>query len=73
MVRIHIVFPILMHGEMIFIAAIAIGFQIANQKTRKRLNFNFKGLSQNGGRAKLAENLRASPFNKEMSNETTKA
>ncbi len=58
---------------MIFIAAIPIGFQIANKKTRRRLNFNFKGLAHNGGQAKLAENLRASPFNKDMSNETTKA
>jgi hypothetical protein len=34
---------------------------------------NFKGLSQDGWRAKLAENLRASPFNKDLSNgnETT--
>ncbi len=31
----------------------------------------FKGLSQDGGRAKLAEYLRASPFKKELSNETT--
>jgi hypothetical protein len=29
---------------------------------------NFKGLSQEGGQAKLAENLRASPFDKELSN-----
>jgi hypothetical protein len=31
----------------------------------------FKRLSQNGARAKLAENLRPSPFNKKLSNETT--
>jgi hypothetical protein len=32
---------------------------------------NFKGPSQEGGRVKLAENLRASPLNNELSNETT--
>jgi hypothetical protein len=46
---------------MIFIAAIPIGFQIANKKTRMR--YNTKGLSEDGGRAKFSENLRASPFN----------
>ncbi len=59
------------YGAMIFITVIPIGFWIANQKTRRRLNFNFKGLSQNGGRAKLAKNLRAAPFTKEMSKGTT--
>jgi hypothetical protein len=29
------------------------------------------GLSEDGGRAKFAENFRASPFNKDLSNETT--
>jgi hypothetical protein len=32
---------------------------------------NFKGLSQDGGRVKFAENLRASPFNDDLSNDTT--
>ncbi len=32
---------------------------------------NFKGLSEGEGRAKFAENLRASLFNKDLSNETT--
>jgi len=32
---------------------------------------NFKGLSQDGGQAKLAENLHASPFNDDLSNDTT--
>jgi hypothetical protein len=51
------------NGAMIFSAAIPIGFQIDNQK-KKALYSNFKWLSQDGGRAKLAENLRASPFDK---------
>jgi hypothetical protein len=29
------------------------------------------GLSKDGGREKLAENFRPSPFNKDLSNETT--
>jgi hypothetical protein len=32
---------------------------------------NFKRLSQDSGRTKLAENLRASPFDQKLSNETT--
>jgi hypothetical protein len=32
---------------------------------------NFKGLSQDGGQANFAENLCASPFNKDLSNETS--
>ena len=35
------------------------------------LGIGFKGLSQAGGRAKFAENLRASHFNGDLSNETT--
>jgi hypothetical protein len=31
----------------------------------------FKGLSQVGGKAKFAENLRPSPITKQLSNETT--
>jgi hypothetical protein len=56
------------YGGMNFIAAIPIGFQIAKQQGGA---LNFKELSQNVGRTKLAKNLRASPFNKELSNETT--
>jgi hypothetical protein len=49
---------------MIFIAAIPIGFQIANKKTRRRSK-TLKGSQRMGGwgRAKFSENLRASPFN----------
>jgi hypothetical protein len=56
------------YGGMNFIAAILIFFQIAKKQGGA---LNFKELSQNVGRTKLAENLRASPFNKELSNETT--
>ncbi len=45
-----------------FISAIPIGFQVANKK--KETHKNFKRLSQDVGRAKFAENLRASPFYK---------
>jgi hypothetical protein len=43
---------------MIFIAAIPLGFQIANQKTRR----HFKAL-EDGGQTKFSENLCPSPFN----------
>jgi hypothetical protein len=43
---------------MNFHLCIPIGFQIANKKTRRRLQ------GCHGGRAKFAESLRASPFNK---------
>jgi len=33
----------------------------------------FKGLSEDGGYAKFSENLRAIPFKKDLSNETTLA
>jgi len=46
-----------------------IRFLIANYCTR--CHCNFKGLSQDGGRAKFAENLRAFPFNKDQPNEST--
>jgi hypothetical protein len=45
-------------------APLAVRFLIANYGTRK--SYNFKGLSQAGGRAKFAENLRASPFYKDL-------
>jgi hypothetical protein len=48
-------------GAIIFIAATPIGFQIANQETRRRSKI-FKG-SQRLGWAKFYENLSASPFN----------
>ncbi len=54
---------------MNFIAALAIRILIANICSRCR--WIVDGLSKDEGRAKLAENLRASPFNKELSNETT--
>jgi hypothetical protein len=50
-------------------ALLAIAFQIAKHCTRWR--GNFKGFSQDGGRAKIAKNIRASPFNKDLSNDTT--
>jgi hypothetical protein len=46
---------------------LTIWFQIANYCTRWRCTFN--GL-QDGRRAKFAGNLRTSPFNKDLSNET---
>jgi hypothetical protein len=49
---------------MIFIGAMPIGFQIANQKQGGGLNF--KGLSEDGGRTDLSENLRASLFNDQL-------
>jgi hypothetical protein len=50
---------------MIFMAAMPIGFQIANQKKGGALNFT--GLSQDGGRTDLSEYLRASLFNDNLS------
>jgi hypothetical protein len=38
---------------------------------KQRGALNFKQLSNDGGQTKFAENLRASPFNKELSNENT--
>jgi hypothetical protein len=49
----------------VFIAAIPTGLQISNKKQGGALNF--KGISQDGGRVKLAENLPASPFNEDLS------
>ncbi len=54
---------------MSFIAAMPIGFQIANQK--KGVALSFKGLLQGGGRTDLSENLRASLFNDDLSIEPT--
>jgi hypothetical protein len=34
-------------------------------------SLNFKGLSHDGGQVKFAENLRSSPFNEDLSYETT--
>ena len=51
-------------GTMILIAAIPIGFQIANQKTRRRSK-TLKGSQRMGGQATFSENLRAAPFNKD--------
>ncbi len=65
--RIHHVFPI--PRRDVFIAAIPTGLQISNKEQGGALNF--KGLSQDGERLNLTENLRASPFNKELLNETT--
>ncbi len=53
--------PIPKNGVMILIAAIPIGFQIANKK--RGVALNFKGLSEDGVREKLSENPRAPPFN----------
>ncbi len=41
------------------------------QLKNKEALLNFKGLSEDGGRAKFAENLSASPLNKYLPNETT--
>jgi hypothetical protein len=63
-VGLHHVFPI--PRRDVFIAVIPSGLQIS--KTKKQGGaLNFKGLSQDGGRVKLAENLRASPFNEDLS------
>jgi hypothetical protein len=43
-------------------------WQLANQE--EVLQY-FKRLSEDGGQAKFAENLRASPFNEDLSNATT--
>ncbi len=48
----------------VFIAALPTGLQISNKKQGGALNL--KGLSQDGERLNLTENLRASPFNKEL-------
>ncbi len=53
---------------MIFISAILLGFEIANQKQRGTLNF--RGLSQDRGRTDFSGNLRASLFNDDLSNES---
>jgi hypothetical protein len=53
---------------MNFIHALAIRFRIANSCTTWSEEI-FKGLSQDGGRADFSKNLRASIFNKGLSNE----
>ncbi len=52
-----------------FMSALGIRILIANSCTRCRKIFEV--LSQDELQTKLAENLRASPFNKELSNETS--
>ncbi len=47
---------------------LAVTILLANYCTR--WHCNFKGLSQDGGRPKLAENLLTSPINNELSNKT---
>ncbi len=49
--------------------ATIIGFQVSNKKNKEALQKRI-GLSQDRGPL-CAENLRNSPFNKELSNETT--
>jgi hypothetical protein len=46
-----------------------LSFQVVYKFPKKKQGgaLNFKGLSQDGGRVKLAENLRASPFNEDLS------
>ncbi len=57
--------------QWIFIAAIPIRFQIANKKQESILNF-LKGSHTEWGVGEIPpENLRASLFNKYLSNETT--
>jgi hypothetical protein len=41
------------------------------QSKNKETLVNFKGLSQDGGQAEIAENLCASFFNEDLSNDTT--
>jgi hypothetical protein len=55
---------------MIFIAAIKMGSQIANRKIRRHSK-TLKALREWGGGAKVSENLRTSPFIKDLSNEST--
>ncbi len=43
------------------------------QFKNKEVLYYFKGLSEDGGNAKFSENLRATPFQKDLSNETTLA
>ncbi len=56
-----------LHAVMNFIPVLAIRYQIANSCTR--LRGIFEGLSQNGLWADFSKNLRASLFNKGLSNE----
>ncbi len=58
------------YGEMNFIPALGIHFRITNRCTIWRCNF--KWLSKDGGRTTdFSENLRASLFTGDLSNETT--
>ncbi len=57
------------NGALNFIPALAICFQIANQKQGGVLNF--KRLSQDGRRQIFSDNLRASIFNDDLSYEST--
>ncbi len=56
--------PPLTKAQWIFYYDIPIVFQIGIKKTRRRSK-------EDGGQAKFTENLRASPFDKDLSNETT--
>jgi hypothetical protein len=47
-----------------------IGFQNSQSKNKEEA-LNFTGLSQDGGRTDLSENLRASLYNDDLSIETT--
>jgi hypothetical protein len=49
-------------------ASMAVRFLIANDCTR--CPCNFKGLSQDGRRAKFAENILSSPYNADLSIDT---
>jgi hypothetical protein len=49
-------------GAMNFHVAMEIAFRISYKMNKVALK-NFKGLSQDRGRTKYTENLRASPFN----------
>jgi hypothetical protein len=58
------------YGAMHFIPALAIHFRIAKTvKSCRRWHGVFKELSQDGGRADYTKHLRASLFNKGLSNE----
>ncbi len=66
-VRIHHIFPI-PTARWIFLATLGIRILLADSCARWRRFF--KRFSQDGWRPKFAENLRAAPCNKELSNET---
>jgi|LakMenEpi03Aug12_release.lakeMendotaPanAssembly.Ray.scaffolds.fasta_scaffold3217265_1 hypothetical protein len=59
-----ILYDVTENAQLELFAPLAIRFLIANYCTRR--GCNFKGLLQAGGRAKFAENLRASPFNEDL-------